>query len=329
MRDLRNRYNAFVSRNSNKGIPHLMTFICIINAIVFFYSLIAGTSNVYQLLSFRVDRILRGEVWRLFSYVFTFALSSGFLGSRLIGAFFSILFYFWLGTILEQYWGTLRFNLYYFSGILLTDLFAFLIYAIFPTATKSLLLYTLVSVSPLNLTLFLAVATIAPDTQVLLLFIIPIKMKFLGLFYLVIMVLELLENVIQFVIPVWQALGTAYGLPALLYILLPFVTLGNYFLYFGKRWKALLPNFRSGYRQQQRRADYYRGMQGETSRREEFRRKTEQAQRTQQARPYRHKCTVCGRTDTDYPDLEFRYCSKCRGYYCYCIDHINNHTHIQ
>ena len=43
---------------------------------------------------------------------------------------------------------------------------------------------------------------------------------------------------------------------------------------------------------------------------------------------YTHKCTVCGRTDTDYPDLEFRYCSKCNGYYCYCIDHINNHVHI-
>ena len=46
-------------------------------------------------------------------------------------------------------------------------------------------------------------------------------------------------------------------------------------------------------------------------------------------RPYRHKCTVCGRTDTDYPNLEFRYCSKCNGYYCYCMDHINNHVHIQ
>ena len=45
--------------------------------------------------------------------------------------------------------------------------------------------------------------------------------------------------------------------------------------------------------------------------------------------PYRHKCTVCGRTDTTHPDLEFRYCSRCNGYYCYCIDHINDHPHIQ
>ena len=44
---------------------------------------------------------------------------------------------------------------------------------------------------------------------------------------------------------------------------------------------------------------------------------------------YTHKCTVCGRTDVSNPELEFRYCSKCKGYYCYCQDHISNHTHIQ
>ena len=44
---------------------------------------------------------------------------------------------------------------------------------------------------------------------------------------------------------------------------------------------------------------------------------------------YTHRCTVCGRTDASNPELEFRYCSKCNGYYCYCSDHINNHSHIQ
>ena len=45
--------------------------------------------------------------------------------------------------------------------------------------------------------------------------------------------------------------------------------------------------------------------------------------------PYTHKCTVCGKTDVDSPDLEFRYCSRCNGYHCYCQEHISNHTHIQ
>ena len=44
---------------------------------------------------------------------------------------------------------------------------------------------------------------------------------------------------------------------------------------------------------------------------------------------YLHRCTTCGRTDITNPELEFRYCSRCNGYHCYCEDHINNHTHIQ
>ena len=48
----------------------------------------------------------------------------------------------------------------------------------------------------------------------------------------------------------------------------------------------------------------------------------------QQQKGYHHKCAVCGRTDTDYPDLQFRYCSKCVGYHCFCQDHIFNHVHF-
>ena len=44
-------------------------------------------------------------------------------------------------------------------------------------------------------------------------------------------------------------------------------------------------------------------------------------------KPYTRKCEVCGRTDTDFPDLEFRFCSRCEGYHCYCVDHISNHVH--
>ena len=47
-----------------------------------------------------------------------------------------------------------------------------------------------------------------------------------------------------------------------------------------------------------------------------------------QEKGYHHKCAVCGRTDTDYPDLQFRYCSKCAGYHCFCQDHIFNHVHF-
>ena len=66
---------------------------------------------------------------------------------------------------------------------------------------------------------------------------------------------------------------------------------------------------------------------GDTSRQTvNFKKATKQAQ---QQKGYIHKCAVCGKTDTDYPNEEFRYCSKCNGYYCYCSEHIHNHVHIQ
>ncbi|MBR4098714.1 MAG: hypothetical protein IKK44_01845, partial [Clostridium sp.] len=49
----------------------------------------------------------------------------------------------------------------------------------------------------------------------------------------------------------------------------------------------------------------------------------------QERKGYLHKCTVCGVTDADDPDMEFRYCSKCNGYYCYCMNHINDHVHVK
>ena len=52
-------------------------------------------------------------------------------------------------------------------------------------------------------------------------------------------------------------------------------------------------------------------------------------QEVKQRKGYLHKCSVCGVTDTDNPNMEFRYCSRCNGYYCYCEDHISNHSHIQ
>ena len=59
-----------------------------------------------------------------------------------------------------------------------------------------------------------------------------------------------------------------------------------------------------------------------------YRHTVHQAQKQQQKAAYHHKCAVCGRTDTDYPDLQFRYCSKCAGYHCFCQDHIFSHVHF-
>ena len=59
-----------------------------------------------------------------------------------------------------------------------------------------------------------------------------------------------------------------------------------------------------------------------------FRKASRKIRQEQREQLYHHKCSVCGRTDTEYPGLEFRYCSRCVGYHCFCIDHINNHIHF-
>ena len=42
-----------------------------------------------------------------------------------------------------------------------------------------------------------------------------------------------------------------------------------------------------------------------------------------------HKCAVCGLTEKDNPNIEFRFCSKCNGNYEYCSNHLYTHQHIQ
>ena len=43
----------------------------------------------------------------------------------------------------------------------------------------------------------------------------------------------------------------------------------------------------------------------------------------------KHKCAICGRTEKDGDNLQFRFCSKCEGNYEYCQDHLFTHQHIK
>ncbi len=292
MKDLRRRFERFCLKNRNKGIPNLMLVIAIGNLAVYVLSLIDPSNVVYRYLCFSRSAILQGQVWRLVSYIFTYLLDTR--GWSFFLAAVSLFCYYQFGRILESYWGAFRFNLYYLTGVLLTDLAA-------------LLLGSGADAGALNLSLFLAVATIAPEAKVLLLFVIPIKMKYMAWVYLGFTAVNIFTY-----LQLYSALT--------FYWLLPVVPLLNYFLFFGSDVRNILPdalryrqhkNYRTTGTSARPNANWARGYQSKTG-----------------ERPYRHKCTVCGRTDTEYPNLEFRYCSKCNGYYCYCIDHINNHVHI-
>lgn len=316
MGNLKRNYNRFIFKHRNKGIPNLMTWICLGNAAVF---LLWRFFNIPLpgLLNFDSNAIMQGQVWRLFTYIFTFASEGSFFGSYVLGALFSILFYHWIGKMLEMVWGTLRFNLYYLCGILLTDLVGMAIHWGFglPVSLNS---------TYLNLSLFLAVATLVPDNRILLMMFIPIKMKWMAWVDFIITANALITGIMECIF-YWNAYGSYLGLFHLCIGLLPLVAILNYFLFFGRGIANVMPDWlkrrmtapKKNYRTTAQTpprpdpnwANNYRSSNGE--------------------RPYRHKCTVCGRTDTNCPGLEFRYCSKCKGYFCYCIDHINNHNHVQ
>jgi membrane associated rhomboid family serine protease len=155
------------------------------------------------------------------------------------------------------------------------------------------------SATYLNLSLFFAFATLYPDLRVLLFFFIPIKMKWLAIVDGVIFGLSILFSLIRL-----DIVGA----------LLPIIAILNYLIFF---WSDLTEI--AGYRKQ--RFQHQHSQQTVNFKKA--------ASKAYQEKGYIHKCAVCGKTDTEYPDMEFRYCSKCNGYYCYCMDHINNHVHIQ
>lgn len=293
MKNLRRRFDRFCFQNRTKGIPNLMLYVTIGSAIVYLMSMVDNSSTLYYALCFNRSAILQGQVWRLITYAFTYDAGNVLLTA--IGLFC----YFSLGRAMENSWGTLKFNLFYLTGILLMDVYG-------------LLFNTPVSVSYLNMSLFLGFATMYPDARFLLLFIIPIRAWIFALFDLVITLMD----VIRLTVPVNY-------FP---YNLFPLVAIANYFLFFGKDVLNVIP---ASWRINARRLFKKQKSPKKTGSVPFPSAGSYQATTVTVKAPYTHKCTVCGRTDVSNPELEFRYCSKCSGYHCYCEEHINNHTHIQ
>ena len=206
----------------------------------------------------------------------------------------SLVCYYSLGRAMENVWGTFKFNLFYLSGIVMMDIYCMIFggYA---------------NVTYLNLSLFLGYATMYPESRFLLLFIIPVKAWIFALVDLVLVVIGLVS----------------YPFPSNLFSV---ISVANYFLFFGKDVMNIIPmSWRANARRLLRKKPKSAGPKvipfphaG-----------SYEASAAKPRAPYTHRCTVCGRTDVDSPNLEFRYCSRCNGYHCYCEEHISNHPHIQ
>ena len=288
---MRKKMERFFYQNRKKGIPNLMLYLVLGTAVVYLSSAIGRNYVLYDLLCFDRDSILHGQVWRLLTYPLTFD-AGGLLFTAI-----SLLCYYSIGRAMENIWGTCKFNIFYLTGIVMMDIYC-------------LLFGGQADVYYLNMGLFLSYATLYPDAQFLLMFIIPVRAWIFALLDLVLIIYGLF----------------VYSFPANLF---PVVALANYFLFFGKDVLNVIP--------MSWRANARRLFRKKPSKKSTPKAKpipfpsagSYEATVAQPKAPYTHKCTVCGRTDVSNPELEFRYCSKCRGYYCYCQDHINNHVHIQ
>ena len=275
------------------GIQRLMLYIVIGNVAVYLISALDMTRTFVSLIGFNPSAILHGQVWRLVTWVFT-PSAVGYLSiSSLFFTALLLYFYYFIGQTLEREWGTPKFTIYYIFGMLLNIVYGFAAWLIAGRPTDFG-----IDPSYLNLSMFFAFAALFPEHRVMLFFIIPIKIKWLALlsgayFVLQIIILALSGNFIG--------------------AFLPIVAILNFILFCGDDLLSLVRPYRV-----------------QTSKQAiNFRKAARRKRQEDKARPYRHKCSVCGRTDAEYPNLEFRYCSRCNGYHCFCIDHINNHIHFQ
>jgi membrane associated rhomboid family serine protease len=143
------------------GVKGLMNYIIGLNVIVFILTYLDTTGMFLNKLLLAPQMVMQGEVWRLITFVF---IPPTFSPLWLI---FALYLYYMIGSSLEHEWGTFKFNAYYLIGIIATIIGAFL------TGSAATSAY-------LNLSLFLAFACIFPNYQLMLFFVLPVKIKYLA-----------------------------------------------------------------------------------------------------------------------------------------------------
>ena len=272
-----------------------LTLILIISYVIG-YVLTWVAPGFMNYLTLDTAAVLRGQVWRLLTWLIIPPSSFDFFTILM-------LFFYWsIGTQLERVWGSWRYNVYIFTGVLLTIVCAFLCmglyYLLYPEMSIPGIPDAVFSMGAwyystfyVNMSIYLAYAFTFPENQVLLMFVIPVKVKWMGLIYGLLLVISMFSAFRSGSWFVVAAIGAS---------------LLNFLIFFLRSRSHMHLNPK----QIKRRAEF----------RQDIRRNP---------RITKHKCAVCGRTDQDDPNLEFRFCSKCNGNYEYCHDHLFTHTHIK
>jgi membrane associated rhomboid family serine protease len=143
------------------AISGIMKYIVVLNGLVYLLTYLDPTQSFVHTLTLVPQLVQVGEFWRLITYIFIPPSASPLF------IIFILYFYYMIGNTLEQEWGSFKFNLFYLFGMVGTTLAAFI------TGGETTSLY-------LNLSLFLAFAQLYPDYELLLFFVLPVKIKYLG-----------------------------------------------------------------------------------------------------------------------------------------------------
>ncbi len=270
------------------AIPNLT--LILISGFILGYLIEIFMPEGLQLLAMNPEKILHGQIYRLVTWVVIPPSSASIL------VIITLFFYFSIGRTLENSWGDFRYTVYILSGIIFTDIGMMGTYLIMHLMGQSQLLDMYyqaglygASTYYLCMSMFLAYAFMFPDMQVLLYFIIPIKVKWLGyldIAYLLVMILQ------------YGYMHYYTGMVTVIMSVLNFILF--YFMSKGKT--KMTPTQRK--------------------RKRKYKQQVRQSQILT-----RHKCAICGQTELDNPNLEFRYCSRCKGNYEYCQNHLFTHEH--
>lgn len=159
------------------GIPRLMQMIAVLNGLV--YLLHFFQPAYVNTLLFSSERILHGEVWRLVSYIFVPSIAMGASAIQVLFLIMYLWFMIWMGDALEHAWGAFRLTLFYVLGMVGMTIGAFF----FGGSASSFLL---------NLSLFFAFATLYPEMQIYVMYILPMKVKWVAMFSAALLLLQLL-----------------------------------------------------------------------------------------------------------------------------------------
>lgn len=266
------------------------------------YSIRFINEDMYYMLTLNPYYIMRGQVWRLVSWLL---IPPSELS---IFTIIMLFFYYSIGKTLEQTWGKFKYNVFILSGIICTIVFSMVAYFALPDGVftvydisaslygeaeyliRGTIVSAFVSTYYINLSIFLLFAVLYPDMQVMLYFLIPLKIKWLAYLDIALLLLDVYQ----------------YGVVCAFVI---FASLLNFIIFF----ILILKNKGRTPANAKRKKDYQK--------------KVYSAKSVYEGGA-RHKCAICGRTELDNPDLTFRYCSKCSGGKEYCEDHLFTHEHV-